>query len=98
MEKLESFRKEIDILDEQIVNLLRRRYDVIEQVAMVKAENGLPATIPERIEEVQDNVARIAGRLGLDAAFVRELYTRLIRHSCDTEEGLIAEVKRKKAS
>lgn len=51
-ETLPGLRREIDDLDEQIVRLLAARLRVVERVVKVKQRDGLPANIPERVEEV----------------------------------------------
>lgn len=95
MEVLKPYRVRINVIDEQILQLLRRRYDVIEEVAKIKARDNIPAHIQERVDEVRENAARLAAEKGLDEDFIRELYAQLIAHSCDLEETLI---KQKKAS
>jgi chorismate mutase/prephenate dehydratase len=40
MQKLRQFRKEIDLLDNRIVDLLNRRMKLVEQVGTLKAQNG----------------------------------------------------------
>ncbi|MDQ0393043.1 chorismate mutase [Labrys monachus] len=51
-ETLPGLRCEIDDLDAQIVRLLAARLQVVERVVQVKQRDGLPANIPERVEEV----------------------------------------------
>jgi 4-amino-4-deoxychorismate mutase len=98
MEILKPYRVRIDNLDDQIVQLLRRRYDVIEEVAAIKHRENLPAHIPERIEEVRERAAALAAKLQLDEEFVRKLYAQIIDHSCQLEDELMATAQKMKAS
>lgn len=98
MEILKPYRAKIDAIDEQIVKLLRARYDVIEEVGALKAREGIAATLPDRVEEVRENAAARAAAAGLDEDFIRALYEQLIAHSCALEEDIIAESKSRKAS
>ncbi|MGB4107416.1 MAG: chorismate mutase family protein [Alphaproteobacteria bacterium] len=98
MEVLKPYRVRINVIDEQILQLLRRRYDVIEDVAKIKARENIPATIPERVDEVRENAARLAAEKGLDEDFVRKLYAQLIKHSCELEDSLITRAKFRKAA
>lgn len=91
--ELAAFRRAIDDIDRRLVELLRARYDVIEAVGAFKAPRGIPAVIPERVQEVEDNAARHADNLDLDAAFIRALYQKIIAHSCALEEQIIARRK-----
>jgi chorismate mutase-like protein len=97
MEVLKPYRVRINVIDEQILQLLRRRYDVIEDVAVIKARENIPAHIQERVDEVRENAARLAAEKGLDEDFIRKIYAQLIDHSCELEETLIQESKHKKA-
>jgi chorismate mutase-like protein len=98
MEVLKPYRVRINVIDEQILQLLRRRYDVIEDVAKIKARENIPATIPERVAEVRENAARLAAEKGLDEDFVRKLYTQLIQHSCETEESIMQRINFRKVA
>lgn len=97
MEILKPFRQRINEIDEQIIDLLRRRYDVIEEVAEIKTRENIPAVIPERVDEVRENAARHAAQKGLDENFIRKLYAQLIEHSCALEERIIRKNNEKKA-
>lgn len=89
-EKMKPFRARIDTLDREIIKLLRARYDVIEEVAQFKEREGISAVLPDRVDEVRENAARMAADCGLDGAFIREIYAQIIRHSCDLEEKRMA--------
>ena len=95
MEALKPYRVRINVIDEQIIQLLRRRYDVIEDVAMLKARENIPAVLNDRIEEVREKAASLASEKGLDAEFIRKLYAQIIDHSCALEETRIREMKGK---
>jgi chorismate mutase-like protein len=91
MESLKPYRARIDKLDEEIIELLRRRYDVIEEVGRLKAREGIAATLPDRVDAVRERAAAMAAAKGLDADFIRRLYAQLIEHSCNREEDIIRE-------
>lgn len=57
---LADFRAEIDAIDAAIVALLAKRMAVVDRVVVAKRTHQLPALIPERVEEVADNVRRLA--------------------------------------
>ncbi len=97
MEILKPYRARINELDEQIIELLRQRYDVIEEVGHLKAREGIASVLPDRVDEVRERAIQMAAEKGLDADFIGRLYTQLIEHSCALEEEIIS-TKKKKAS
>lgn len=53
MNQLEQFRKEIDALDEQIIEALSKRFEVCRKVAPFKKAEKIPMMQPGRVEEVK---------------------------------------------
>lgn len=88
MDTLETNRAEIDAIDDQIIDLLARRTDIVRRVAQYKAENNIPAVLPDRVKEVRESAAEKAGDRGLDPDIVRQMYQILIEYSCNLEEEL----------
>jgi len=86
MKVLEPYRKQIDELDHQLIELLKQRFDIIDLVKVIKHQNNIPAVLPDRVDEVRDNAVARAKEIGLDADFVYELWTRLIERSCERED------------
>jgi chorismate mutase-like protein len=89
---LAPYRARIDALDEQIIDLLRKRYSVIEEVGHLKAGQGIDAVLQDRVDEVRERAAALAKARGLDEDFIRKLYAQLIDHSCQLEDNIIAEI------
>ena len=86
MEILKPYRARIDAIDDQIVDLLKSRFDIIHEVAAIKARESIPAVLEDRVREVID---RAGSRAALHEDEVRELYTLLVTISCDLEEKLM---------
>lgn len=61
MRKLDELRGEIDAIDAELTELLRRRLDVSDQVAAVKRESGAVISDPRREREILAAVSRAAG-------------------------------------
>ena len=85
MSDLTNLRTEIDSIDDQIVDLLARRFAICRKVAEHKLRHGIEIVLPERIEQVKARCADRAGPLGVDRAFVTRLYTLIIDQTCETE-------------
>ena len=97
-ELMKPYRARIDAIDREMIELLRKRYDVIREVGAFKTAHGLPAVIEARVDEVRENAARLAAEKGLDEDFIRHLYAQIIKHSCDMEEEMIQQASEKKTA
>jgi chorismate mutase-like protein len=89
MHILKDQRARIDAIDDKIVDLLAERESIIREVAGIKAENGIPAVLPDRVAQVRERAVARAAEYGMDAALIRNLYQQLIDYSCNLEETLI---------
>lgn len=78
---LAPYRARIDAIDDEIVDLLARRYAVVAEVARLKAERGIPSVLPGRVEEVLARVRTLAAEKNLDPDFIASLYESMIEHA-----------------
>lgn len=85
-----DYRKEIDDLDVQLIELLGKRMDIIREVAVYKHAHHLPAVIQARVDEVHDNAVRMGLEKNLPAEYISALWTKIITESCDTEERFLS--------
>ena len=81
-----ALRLEIDALDSELMALLARRHALIDRAARIKAGNGWPARIPDRVEEVVANIRVHALRHGLDPDLYDRLWRELIEAAIAQEE------------
>jgi len=61
---LQSLRKEIDGIDEQLIPLLMQRMDVAKRVAQYKVQNDIPVLNEEREQQILEKVAARCGEQG----------------------------------
>lgn len=87
MQALKPFRDRIDALDDEIVALMVKRFDIIREVAAFKKAQNIPAIIEDRIREVVDRAGANAGPE--DEDMIREIYIMLVAVACDLEEQII---------
>jgi len=92
---LKPFRVQIDALDDKIVALLGKRFDIVRQVADIKAKNDLPSYLSDRVVEVRERNAATGKKHGVDPDFMRMLYSLIIYQSCATEDMIKADLKAK---
>lgn len=90
MQDLEVLRREIDLLDRRLLELLADRFRVVEQVVAVKSLLGLPARIPDRISEVIESREAQGQALGLPPATAAKLWAVIVEETCRNEEARFA--------
>lgn len=90
MKLLEEHRRRIDHIDDRIIDLLAERMDVVRTVAKIKAENDIPAILPDRVEEVIARCAERGEAKNVSPELTRLLYTLIVDHCCAMEEEHIS--------
>jgi isochorismate pyruvate lyase len=88
---MENLRAQIDLLDRKLVALLAQRAGYIDRAIVLKQENGWPARIPARVEDVIAKVRAAAEDEALDPALVEALWRQLVEWSIAREARVIRE-------
>lgn len=83
---LNKFRKQIDCIDVELIDLLAKRLKVVEKLAKYKNANKCHLVDKKREKEVMDNVKKKASEYGLNAFFVEELFRLIMRNSIDIQD------------
>ena len=86
MEELAEFRKEIDEIDSEIMELLARRTRVVKKVGEYKKEREMSITDLKREDVVFEKIEKLAGEKGVNEKFARELFERIIKQAKKDEE------------
>lgn len=86
---LETFRRRLDELDDQITFLLGERFEVCRDVALHKREHEIPMMQPDRVAEVRRGYLMRAAQVKLPSDFTEELFELLIAATCRMEDELI---------
>jgi isochorismate pyruvate lyase len=86
---MQELRAEIDKLDRQLIEMLVTRATYIDRASQLKPGEGLPARIPERVEEVVQRVRASSDALGMDPDLAEKLWRILIDWSIAREERVI---------
>lgn len=92
---LAELRGKIDRIDDEIVDLLGRRFDLLHDVAAHKRLRDIPVVIPARIAEVVERCVARGRRHGLDAQMLRDVYHRIIDEACRVESRAMVEQPRR---
>lgn len=79
--EIEALRKEIDSIDETILDLLSERKAAIKKIAAIKKKLNKPIVDNGREKQIVERLKKIAGEKGLDKNFIASLYKSIIRNS-----------------
>ena len=86
---MEELRVEIDALDRQLIALLAHRTRLVARAAEIKQVVGLPARIPDRVEDVVAKVRARAAEAGVDDGLAERLWRDMIEHFIAQEEQVL---------
>lgn len=89
MDKLAPYRQQIDALDDQIIDLLGKRFDIVRHVAAMKEKENIAVVQPVRMAEVKARNAERGKKVRLDPGFIHRLYDVIIDYAHSMEGELI---------
>lgn len=92
---LADFRREIDMVDKQLVALLVKRMGIVNRVADYKHLHNIAPVLPKRIAHVREQAKSLGEANGLNPDYIHDLWTRIIDESCHVEQVLIDLQKQK---
>jgi len=72
LENLKHYRKEIDEIDFKIIELLKKREEIVKKIALCKLKKNLPVHQPEREEEIYNRP---------DEEYIKNIYKIILEES-----------------
>jgi len=90
-QKLEDLRRQIDVIDQQIVSLLAKRQVEVERVISLKKAYNLPVYHPAREENLISDKRLQGSEAGLDPDYIEELYRLILRRSRTEQAAQLAQ-------
>ena len=87
MDTIENLRKVIDAIDEQILDLIKSRMDVVAEIGNVKKENHMEVVDEKREEEIYNRLVEKAQEKGVKPEVVKKVWKSLLEISYDIEGG-----------
>ncbi len=85
-QNMDEVRREIDRIDEQMVELLAERFTYVDRAWQLKMGTEEGATVPWRIQQVIDKVRAKAEEKGLPPALAEALWRQMIGWFIQYEE------------
>lgn len=86
MDDLVRIRERIDELDQEIVRLLKDRYENARLLGRIKSERGLEYRDPEREKIILRNIERASTTLGLEPKLVRPVFEHIFPLSVQAQK------------
>lgn len=83
---LDTYRDQIDIIDNQILGLLAERAQIVQKIWIYKQENNLPIHQPERRGILLQNRKKNAELLWLSSDFIKDLRNRIHQESLSIQQ------------
>lgn len=84
-------RDELDALDAQLLDILRRRIECCVSIAQLKREHDIPMMQPDRVGVVHHRAEVFGQKHGISTEFLRSLYEVIISETCRVEDLIIDE-------
>jgi len=78
---LSDVRAQIDVVDRELFDLLRRRAQLAARAGQAKAREGKPVRDPDREHKLLEARATWAAEADLDAQAIRDVFEAILRHS-----------------
>ena len=88
--KLTPLRLEIDALDGELVKLITQRFAIVDRVIEIKRSTKIPASIPERIEQVVQNAIEKSKLGGVPEVAIERVWRLLIAETIAYEESKLS--------
>jgi isochorismate pyruvate lyase len=85
-----ALRREIDAIDDDLMRLLSRRFDVCMRISRLKGTLGLPVVVQDREEHVLDRIASRAGEREIPPEFARRLWRVIIEQAREVENDTMS--------
>lgn len=85
---LDDLRKEIDLIDSEIVNLIAKRIEVVKKVGQFKKENNIPVIDNSRFKKVLNKVGELAEKNKISKDFVKDIYNKIHEYMCSIEKDI----------
>jgi chorismate mutase / prephenate dehydrogenase len=88
LDEIQSIRTRIDEIDQEILLLLKNRYESARYLGWIKQARGVEPRDPKREKIILRNVQRHSARLGLDPGHVLPIFKEIFSFSVQAQRNL----------
>ncbi len=86
MTPLEKFRKQIDKIDCQIINLLSKRTKISKKVGDYKKKNNLKLQDKKREALIFKKIETLSKKYNINKNYINKLFKLILKHSKEIQE------------
>ncbi len=86
---LQALREAVEGVDREILACLKRRMELVEEIAKAKLSSAAPFRDRRREEQVIDRIRHLAAQMGLDAHEIERLYRDIMEMSIGRQQALV---------
>lgn len=97
MKPLKPYRQEIDDIDNQILALLERRFQIVREVGQIKTDHQIDIVQHDRVKEVLDRVTDLANEKNIPRDLIYNFYKNMIDHAHRIEAEIQNNLNKKQA-
>ena len=90
-ENLSALRRQIDSIDEQILELLAKRMRVSREIGIYKKEHNMPILQSPRYSEILENRSNMGAQMDLSTDFVKEMLKEIHEESVRQQMIIMSE-------
>jgi len=88
-ENLTALRRQIDELDNSLLELLARRMRVSEEIGIYKKEHNMPILQSQRYDEILKNRIGQAEQMGMDGEFMKTILVAIHEESVRHQQEIM---------
>ena len=83
--ELETLRSKIDVLDYQLLDILKQRFAITNEIGEIKKSRNVAVLQIDRWKKVLESRSEYAGRIGLSRELVAALFSEIHKESIRTQ-------------
>ncbi len=85
-ELLANYRAQIETLDKEMIYLLSRRFEIVNQIWIIKKENNIPALQENRWKSLLNDNIEVGKELLVSESLIRDVWERIHKESLKIEK------------
>ncbi len=89
LDKLLTLRRKIDKIDNEILNLILQRLELVKKVSNEKQKRNIPVVDPERESQILTNITKMAKMKGYDEGSIEKIFKIIINSAKEFEQKLV---------
>ena len=87
---LEEIRKQIDKCDNDLVEIISKRYDLVSQVIQYKIDRGIEIYQPQREKEVIQKIRNLANQKNINPDLIENIIKLIMEESKRVQKGILS--------